>query len=123
MSVQFIMNASIYATPVKGKSRQKKRKQALSPIGGRKTASELTKKLLDGRKRKCLHYQVSQHGFKTKVSGETIKLGDERTYTPEMLAEKNAKPNRNGVRSNPKPRIHKARSKSSKAAKGLRHGK
>lgn len=122
MSVQFIMNASIYAVKPKGKSRQPKRKQALSPVGGRKSASELTTKLLDGRKRKCLHYQVSQHGFKTKVSGETIKLGDERTYTPEMLAEKNTAPNRRGVRGTPKPKIHKARRQSSKFAKGKRHG-
>lgn len=122
MSVQFIMNASIYAVKPKGKSRQPKRKQALSPVGGRKSASELTTKLLDGRKRKCLHYQVSQHGFKTKVSGETIKLGDERTYTPEMLAEKNAAPNRSGKRGTPKPKIHKARRQSSSFAKGKRHG-
>ncbi|AEK82064.1 hypothetical protein [Salmonella phage 7-11] len=120
MSVQFIMNASIYAVKPKGKSRQPKRKQALSPIGGRKSASELTTKLLDGRKRKCLHYQVSQHGFKTKVSGETIKLGDERTYTPAMLAAKAEKPRKNAKKK--EPRIHKARKAGTKHAKGLRHG-
>lgn len=122
MSVQFIMNASIYAVKTSRKT-GKKRKQSLTPIGGRKSASEITTKLLDGRKRKCLHYQTTQFGFKAKVSGETIKLGDERTYTPEMLAEKNAAPNRRGKRGTPKPKIHTARRKSSSPAKGLRHGK
>lgn len=121
MSVQFIMNASIYAIKV-NRPRIKKRKQSLQAVGGTKTASESVHKLLNGQKRKCLHYQISQTGFKTVVNGVRIKLGDERTYTEEMKAAKAEKPRQNASKA--EPRVYNTHKKRHvKPSKGKRHGK
>lgn len=101
MSVRFIMDSSIYA--VKRKRKRKGVKSQLKYIGGDKKVMESTSRLLNGKIKKCLHYQLSPVKAIFRVGKQKVVLFDERTYTPEMLAEKGAEFRNN----NPQPpRIH-----------------
>lgn len=102
MSLSFIMNSSQYAVK-KGKSRKPRTtKRGMKYRGGDKRVMESKSRLLDGTVKKCLHYQNAPVKCVTKVSGTTVTLGDESTYTEAMLKEKNAE----YVAHNPKEPIH-----------------
>lgn len=109
MSLSFIMNSSLYAVR-RGKSRKTRNtKQGINYRGGDKRVMESKSRLLDGTVKKCLHYQVAPVKCVTTVSGTTVILGYEDTYTEEMLAEKNA----DYVANNPKePTYHNTKRQS-----------